>query len=75
MIQGFTEKLYSRLDEAFERQANLLLDAARNFDPKISLIAGKMDGLTEATNLIRETYKLFITEEKSQEDDNERSLY
>lgn len=74
-ISGFTEELLKRLDEAFEQEANSAFNAVRAFDSSRSIhIVGKSDGLRAAAQIIKDTYKLFVTPDNN-EDENDRPLY
>lgn len=74
-IQSFSEQLLSNIDKAFEKEANSLLNEARNENKHCPRIAGKMDGFTESVKIIKETYKLFVTEEKESDEDESKPLY
>lgn len=74
-ISGFTEELLKRLDAAFERDANNALGAVRMFDTnRATAMTGHADGIHDASLIVRETYKLFVTPD-SNEDENDKPLY
>jgi len=74
-ISSFVEELLKRLDTAFEQEANSAFNAIRAFDDKRSIhIVGKSDGLHAAAEIIKETYKVFVTPDK-EEDEDGRPLY
>ena len=69
-ISGFTEELLKRFDKAFEEQANAAFGAVRSFDEKRSIyIIGKSDGIHSAAEIVRDTYKLFVTRDEDKEED------
>lgn len=77
-IEDYSERVLTRLDKAFEANANALLLAAKTFDHnRAGFLAGKMEGLTAAHSEIREVRKLYLNDdhgEASQEDER-KSLY
>lgn len=73
-LQSFTEELLKVIDTSFEENANQLLNEARQFGQKTAYIAGKMDGLHDAVSKIKQTYKLFVNDDKS-EPEEQKSLY
>jgi thymidine kinase len=74
-ISGFTEELLKRLDQAFEQEANSAFNAVRAFDSNRSIhIVGKSDGLHAAAEIIKDTYKLFVTPDND-EDTDVKPLY
>ncbi len=74
-IQSFTEKTLSVIDEQFAKEANNLLNEARQQTEKTAYIAGRMDGLSESVKIIKETYILFVKTESDPEEDDAKSLY
>ena len=69
-ISGFAEELSKRFDKAFEEQANAVFGAIRSFDDKRSIyLTGKSDGIHVAAEIVRETYKLFVTQDGEKEED------
>ena len=74
-ISGFTEELLKRLDAAFEKDVNSALGAIRMFDSnRAVMLTGKSDGIHEASNIVRETYKLFVKSDNG-DGENDRPLY
>ena len=74
-IQSFTEKLLEVMDVAFAREANNLLNEARNQTDKTGYIAGRMDGMTETAKLVQETYSLFVKSEEDKDENDDKPLY
>lgn len=73
-LQSYTEELLRATDKIFEREANTLVNEARQRSGKEAYTAGRMDGISEAVAEIKRVYKLFVKEEK-EEEDAERALY
>ncbi len=73
-IQSFAEKLLSEMDNAFAKEANDLTNAARQRTGNESYVVGRMDGLHSSSDIIKQTYKLFIKSEIEEEDDS-KPLY
>lgn len=74
-ISGFTEELLKRLDAAFERDANNALGAVRMFDTnRATAMTGHADGIHDASLIVREVYKLFVTPD-NEENENDKPLY
>lgn len=75
-IESFKDETLKRLDAAFEQQANNLLNSVRTFNTNSAIqIGGKMDGISESSKIIMDVFKLFVTADKSEEDDNDKPLY
>lgn len=74
-IQSFREKLLSVIDEDFAREANTLLNEARNDTRKERYIAGRMDGLSDSVRRINEVYSLFVKQDEEKVDDEGKALY
>ncbi len=73
-IQSFTEILLADIEKKFEREANNLLNEARQRTGNESYIAGRMDGMNDSVKQIHETYQLFVKQDEESEDDA-KALY
>ncbi len=74
-IQSYVEKFLSELDAAFEKEANALLNDVRQCGGKHQQIAGRIDGLHDAANMAKETYKLFVDTHKDEDEDAPKAIY
>lgn len=74
-IQSYIERFLSELDAAFEKEASSLLNDVRQCGGKHQQIAGRIDGLHEASRIAQETYKLFVDTHKDEDDDATKAIY
>lgn len=76
MIDEFSNYVQKKLDKKFEESANLMLNANRGFEHnRAGYLAGVMDGVSAASAVIAESYKLFVTQQQSEDEDATKSLY
>lgn len=73
-IQSFSEELLKNIEAAFAKQANILLNEARQQTGKETYTAGKMDGMSDCIKTVHEVYKLFVKKEEA-EPEKEKALY
>lgn len=63
------------MDKKFEDTANMMLNSNRAFEhDRATYLAGVCDGVSASSAIISESYKLFVTE-KSEGEDDAKSLY
>lgn len=75
MIEDFKEYIQKKMDKKFEESANMMLNANRGFEhDRATYLAGICDGVSASSAIIAESYKLFVTE-KSEGEDDTKSLY
>lgn len=73
-IQSFSEELLKNAEAAFAKEANNLLNEARQQTSKESYVAGKMDGISACIKMVHETYKLFVHKDKEEAEET-KALY
>ncbi len=74
-IQSFTEHLLSTIEKSFEREANNLLNDARQRTGNEAYIAGKMDGLSDSVRMAKEVYAMFVKPDEEPGDTDAKALY
>ena len=75
MIEDFANYIQKKMDKKFEESANKMLNANRAFEhDRATYLAGVCDGVSASSEIASESYKLFVTE-KSEGEDDIKSLY
>lgn len=75
MIEDFANYIQKKMDKKFEESANMMLNANRAFEKDRAIyLAGVLDGVSASSAITAESYKLFVTE-KSEGEDDTKSLY
>jgi len=75
VIEDFANYIQKKMDKKFEESANMMLNANRGFEHNRAVyLAGICDGVSASSDIMREAYKLFVTQQ-SEEDNDIKSLY
>lgn len=75
MIEDFANYIQKKMDKKFEESANMMLNANRGFEhDRATYLAGICDGVSASSDIIREAYRLFVTQQSEEQDDT-KSLY
>lgn len=75
MIDEFASYIQKKMDKKFEDSANMMLNANRGFEhDRATYLAGICDGVSAASAIAAEAYKLFVTQQ-SEGNDDVKSLY